>query len=295
MTRKIRQTGLTLPEMVLVILTIGLLVTISLPGIRSLMHSFESQSSPRALISAAMASARAIAVREQRYAGIRFQPVYRPENCVQGPQYMIFIINEPAVGAYAFRTVEGIEPIRLPQAMGVLDLALVMDRNVANPANPNQQVFLDDPSIADVQKDGWLSDIALFNDTSTFSVIFSPVGRLVRHGVWVRNKDGARDTLAGSAQVSDDIVFNKIDRVKVDASDPNPALFCQDDYYGGLANPYGNLGLGPEPSRMRLLVYDRNSLKQVPVDRRWSGYLKRLVDSQTIYLNPYTGDLVGSQ
>ena len=59
MKTKSKQSGLTLPEMVVVIATIALLVGFGLPAIRSLLNSFESQSGAKTMISASLASARA--------------------------------------------------------------------------------------------------------------------------------------------------------------------------------------------------------------------------------------------
>ena len=62
-----KKSGLTLIEMTLVIATIALLAGFGLPALRSLVHSFESQSGTRSMISAALSSARSMAVRNQKY------------------------------------------------------------------------------------------------------------------------------------------------------------------------------------------------------------------------------------
>ncbi|MHC4169537.1 MAG: pilus assembly FimT family protein, partial [Planctomycetota bacterium] len=73
MKTKSRQSGLTLPEMTVVVTIIALLTAIGLPAVRALLNSYQNRSGAHSMISAALASARAIAAKEQHYAGIRFQ------------------------------------------------------------------------------------------------------------------------------------------------------------------------------------------------------------------------------
>ncbi|MHC4207888.1 MAG: pilus assembly FimT family protein, partial [Planctomycetota bacterium] len=82
------KTGFTLTEMVVVLATMSLLVAFGLPVMRMIRESFESKTGGINMISAALSSARAIAAKEQHYAGIRFQ------RDSAGKQYMIFIIHD---------------------------------------------------------------------------------------------------------------------------------------------------------------------------------------------------------
>lgn len=113
-----KQSGFTLPEMVVVIATIALLVGFGLPAIRALLNSFATQSGAKTLISTALASAHAIAAKEQRYAGVRFQ------QDLSGKQYMIFIVHDPQRTKYAsgFKAVDGVKPIKLPDSVGVKEV-----------------------------------------------------------------------------------------------------------------------------------------------------------------------------
>ena len=93
--------GLTLIEMTVVIGAIVILVGFGLPAVRTLLHSFESSGGTRSMIGAALNSARAAAVKGQRYTGVRFQMRCvsgDPDNPIDGlweaPQYMIFIVHE---------------------------------------------------------------------------------------------------------------------------------------------------------------------------------------------------------
>jgi hypothetical protein len=157
MKTRYKQSGRTLAEMVVVIATIVLLGGIGLPAIRSFLGSFESGTGAKPVISAALASARAIAAKEQRYAGIRFQKAYNPDaplDPLRADQYMVFIVQDPRIGAYFFRAVEGLQPMKLPDNLGVMDLAIVTSRNVQNPVNPGLggQVLLDDPALLPADK-----------------------------------------------------------------------------------------------------------------------------------------------
>src|SRR5210317_246952 len=118
MRTKSRQSGLTLPEMTVVIAIMALLTAIGLPAIRALTHSFQTRSGAENLISAALASARAIAAKEQHYAGIRFQ------QDSTGNQYIVFIIHDfEKTGLNpGFRAIEGVKPITLPENSRIMDL-----------------------------------------------------------------------------------------------------------------------------------------------------------------------------
>ena len=283
-----KQSGRTLVEMTVVIAAIVLLGGFGLPAVRTFLDSFESGTGARPVISAALASARAIAAREQRYAGIRFQKVYNSNDILnplggvlEAAQYMVFIVQNPDMMAWGFQAVEGLKPMKLPDNLGVMDLTIVTNRNVSNPVN-SQQARLDDPSFTPAQKDNWLSNISTLTDISTFSIIFSPSGKLVIHGIRIRNRDGEGDSVSFTDFSMDDI-FNK--KAKVEAG---IGMFYQDDYF---AAPL-DLGLGPEPSRRSFIIYDRREFKRAyERSQAYSGYLVKLI-SDAIYINPYTGTMI---
>jgi hypothetical protein len=266
MKTRYKQSGRTLAEMTVVIAAIVLLSSFGLPAVRSFLDSFESGTGAKPVISAALASARAIAAKEQRYAGIRFQKAYHPDGPLAAPQYMVFILQDPSIGAYFFRAVEGLQPIKLPDSFGVMDSELIQQKVTSVPAwEPSNNHPAD------------------LTDLTAFSIIFSPSGKLVIHDVRVRNRDGERDT---SATLSYDDVFNT--KLQVDAG---IGMFYQDDYYPGYAST-PNLGLGPEPSRRSFIIYDRLEFKRA-YDRSqaYSGYLVKLIPD-VIYINPYTGTMI---
>lgn len=259
MNAKSRQSGVTLTEMTVVVAVIALLVTFGLPAIRTFHSSFESGASVRAMISAGLASARAIAAREQHYAGIRFQKAYNPGDPEQlnATQYMVFIVHD--IGrtglANGFRAVEGLKPIKLPETIGVMDSTLIGENINLNP---------------DWEPDG----LPELNNLTTFSIIFSPSGKMVIHDVRIRNKDGQ------TTDASNDDIFNTESNV---TNTENPVgMFIQDDY--------GDLGLGQELARNSFIIYDRKEFKHAyEKGQPYSDYLVRLVP---IYINTYTGTMI---
>ena len=87
--------GFTLTEMVVSVGVIALLVAVGVPAVNALLESFEAAEGTRSMINSAFVSAKAIAAKYQRYAGVRFQKAYSPAGPEKAPQYMIFIIQDP--------------------------------------------------------------------------------------------------------------------------------------------------------------------------------------------------------
>lgn len=256
MKAEARQCGLTLTEMTVVVAIVAMLVVFGLPAVRALLSSFETQAGTKAMISAALATARAIAAKEHHYAGIRFQNRYQEDN--KGCQYMIFVIHDTDRTNLAdrFRAVKGINPIKLPDNVGVMDLKL-------------------GSTAQDIDSYDEIDDDWELTDTTTFSVVFSPSGKLVIHDVQVRNRDGKPK---GNNSSEDDI-FNTRSNV-TNLSNP-VGMFIQDDY--------DFLGLTKEPSRNSFRIYDRADFEKLSRNRRYDDYLKHLED---IHINPYTGTMI---
>lgn len=110
-----RQSGLSLTELLVVIAIMAILMSVSIPAAKQLVNSFESSTSVRHLINAALSNARAIAIREQAYAGIRFQ------KGTDDKMYMIFIVHDPTATGLAsgFRAAQGRKPMPLPEDTGI--------------------------------------------------------------------------------------------------------------------------------------------------------------------------------
>jgi prepilin-type N-terminal cleavage/methylation domain-containing protein len=252
--------GMTLTEMAVVIGIVAVMVGLTLPAANVLYNSFESTSGAKSMLNAALSSAKSIAIKEQRYAGIRFQKRYDPANPdpLNASQYIIFIVYDYSNTGLAngFRAVDGIQPIKLPDSIGVMDMLY----NSIGGNNPDVN----------------FTNGTVLRDTTAFSIVFSPSGKLVIHGVRVRNRNGQ------TSDSSNDDIFNTANNV-VNGN----AMFYQDDYWVAPSN----LGFGPEPSRNSFYIYETKKFKQayksgVP----YSGYLNQL---KPAYVNPYTGTIVG--
>jgi len=239
----------------IVIGVMAILMGVAVPAVKGIMKSLDSSAGARPLINAALSAARSIAVREQTYAGIRFQ------DDAAGDTYITFIVHDPDTEpdgtdlAYGFRAVTGRIPMKLPDDTGVLENAFLYDPSLTaaqNDAKNNQAV--DSP--------------LKLADCSAFSVIFSPAGRLTVHPVRVRNKNGNTE--------SNDTIFNIQSHV-----DAGWAMFYQDDY--------PDLGLKQEDSKRDFIIYSKKDFKLVPSTSRYTGFFK---DLQVEHISSYTGEIV---
>jgi len=262
--------------MVVVIATIALLTTLGLPAIRALLGSFETSSGARDMISAALSGARAIAAREQRYAGVRFQ------RDSAGNQYMIYIVHDPEKTGLSpgFRAVDGLKPIKLPGNTRVADLMVRVNHSPTTVgARDSQETllqasYLDDTNQQNLGPDG---NNIYVTDMSSFSIIFSPNGKMVVHEVRIRNRDGIfQPDNSVSAKVSMDDIFNSPENIV----NLGIGMFVQDDY--------AHLGLGAESGRNRIIIYDGTQFDKLNAQARFD-YLKSL---EPIYINPYTGTII---
>lgn len=274
METKTRQSGLSLMEEVVVVAAIAMLIVFGLPAVRALFRSLEAEGGTNSMISGAFSTARAIAASQQRYAGVRFQNKYQQDG--RGCQYMIFIVYEPPRSGVTltnmFRAVEGYEPIKLPESVNVVDMMIRTDNGTSEVAARCESANEREIGVND------LDDTILertMTDTSAFSIIFSPAGRLVVHDVRVRNRDG--DYQPANLGDSADDIFNS----PVNITDNNTGMFVQDDY--------AELGLGGEKSRQKFVIYDCKEFNHlVGRTQRWD-YLRVL---KHIYINPYTGTMI---
>ena len=236
MKAKCRQSGgWTLPETVTVVAIIAVLVGLAIPSIRAINSSFQSTGAKN-MISAALACARAAAAQHQRYAGVRFQ------RDIYGDQYIIPIIQDPDIAPFAFRAIRGRKPLRLPENRGVMEV---------------------------VTSAGEIADPCSIPDKTTFSIVFSPSGKLVIHKVRVYRAN------------PDDSVFNSYTKVESD-----DAMFEEDSDKNP---PYKK-----EDSRNAFIIYDKNRFEQlyeIGSDTAWLRYLQHLLP---VYINPYTGTIIES-
>jgi type II secretory pathway pseudopilin PulG len=279
-----KTTGLTLVEMTLVIATIAIMAGLAVPAMRTLVRSFQSEGGVISMINASLNSARTMAVSRQRYVGVRFQklctstdPADPLKGLMDAPQYMIFIVHEETTNSFnledGFRAMEGQEPIKLPGSMGIMELNWI-----------TQDTEIDEPFE--------------LSDATTFSIVFSPAGKLVAHDVRVRNRDGVYrpDNTAGGLKVSMDDVFNSVENI---CRPVRQGMFLQDDYSprknGSAATDSLNYGLGEELTCTSFVLYETPQLRVV-YDRKtaWTDYLSRL-STGAFYVSPYTGNLISSK
>jgi len=282
MIAKSKKQGFSLTEMVVVVAIIALLTALGLPAIRSLQNSFEKGSGVKATINAALSAARAIAAREQRYAGVRFQLD------IHGNQYMIFIIHDPEKTGLSngFRALEGQKPIKLPDDIRVIDTIVrgssnassILERRLGKP------IIFDSDTLDSPDKQN-----RMIRDTSCFSVIFSPAGKLVTHEVRVRNRNGIHQPVNSiTGKVSMDDIFNSPENIL----NYNVGMFFQDDEFPSYVGLYGEGCLGEEFSRSKIYIYDKSYFDKLmdPMDR--ANYLR---NREPIFINQYTGTLIKSE
>jgi prepilin-type N-terminal cleavage/methylation domain-containing protein len=301
--------AMTLTELLVVISVMAIMLAVAAPVAKKLSESLGESTGAKSIISAAMSNARAIAVREQKYAGVRFQQ----DN--SGKQYLILIIHNPDPKDYTtdnrFGVIQGKKPMALPDDVGVMDGVWVQRTFKVNTVEMLNAVdkALTDPLLDDTS--GTLQDgkNKYFWDACTFSIVFSPSGKMVSHTVSMCNKDGVYDISTNNNVGSMDKVFNKqgvvdgtriayIDaagvvreRNRVPADTDIKPMFYQDDYDEVYQFSSGakNLGIAPETSRNNFILFSKKELAKKPSTQRWSGYLSGLNKE---FINPYTGELI---
>jgi hypothetical protein len=244
-------------------------VGLALPAVQALLDAFQSEGSVKSMINAALSSARAMAVNGQRYVGVRFQMACISDDVVnydglQGqldaPQFMVFIVHDPELGrANAFRAVDGLDPIELPDTIGVMEAATIS-------------------ADADIDEPAELADL------TTFSLVFSPSGKLVVHPVRTVNRDGVFPSGPPGVPpaTSRDPVFNLA-----------PVIINPNGYGLLLQDDYAEWDLAEEPSRTSLRLYDRRIVRRdfVKQPPDWSQAVAG-PGVPVLYVSPYTGSLI---
>lgn len=277
--------AVTLTELLVMMAVMVILLAIAAPVAQKLAQSLGGSGGARNIIDAALTSARAIAVREGQYAGVRFQ------QDSTGQFYLIFIIDNKSTSlATDFRAVEGKTPIRLPENIGVMDGKWVTRKfNTTT----GELLTATDSDLTDGKLENTTANMPdgkniYFWDACTFSIVFSPSGKLASQTVRVCNQDGITDTTSHTT-VSSDKIFNK--RSVVDGEVVNySALFYQDDYGDGdVLGEKKIYGIAAETSRKNFIVFEKAGLAKVAANKRWSECLSKSV---TEFVNPYTGELV---
>jgi len=273
-----RKSAFSLIEMLVVIVIIAILVGLAIPAINAMQKSFASTGA-EGMISAALSTARTLAIKNGRYAGVRFQKAGDPNNVLKANQYMIFIIYEPSSPGSGitlttmFRAIEGYKPIKLPENIGVVDKMVRTNNGTSEVAarceSANERELIENDLDASILN-------RTITDTSAFSIVFSSAGKLVIHDVRTRNKNGDYRPTTPVLSGYDD-VFNSPENITVN----NTGQFVQDDY--------AHFGLGGEKSRREFYIYDRDKFGKMSTSTQRCDYLNGL---KPVYVNPYTGEMI---
>ena len=270
MTDPGKKSGYSLTELIVVVSIIGMLVGAGLPAVKQVVKSFESSARVRDVIAAAFSNARAIAIKEGKHAGVRFQ------RNAEGDQYMIFIIQDEDVdpghlmlaGRPGFRAMRGKNPMRLPKEGGVLDLRIKDNYSDIEAYKTDRSVKVDTGGVVDTDASNEsINRPFQLLDAETFSVVFSPQGKLV-----------LTDLRVACSTAADGDIFNTVSS--------GSGMFIQDDVYS-LSDAVQGLQL--EPSRNNFVIIDKAEFNSADVDSRWSDYLQFL---KPLYVNPYSGTLI---
>ena len=216
--------ALTLTELLVIMSVMVILLAISIPAAKKLSESLENSAGTRSIIDAAMSNARAMAVHEGHYAGVRFQ------QDSAGGQYLILIIHDPNQTGLAngFCAVKGRKPTALPQNVGATGCRVQQDwKN----NKPDDWDLASNPSMADTCLNTNVSHVGM-NDATTFSIVFSPSGKFAIHLVRLaippsgfRQDEPESPTPSGYQEensVSGFRIYNKRELAKAQAIKPTP-------------------------------------------------------------------------
>jgi prepilin-type N-terminal cleavage/methylation domain-containing protein len=275
--RHCSNSGFTLVENLVALSIIVIVSGLGLFGIHSFLESYESGGQTQFQIAAALSNARAIAAREGRCAGVRFQRAYNPQGFDKADQYMIFIIKSDLNNASrydmdSFHAVEGKKPIKLSGSVMVMSTGTGSYGGLIN-------------------SDSSIDTEAELRDALTFSIIFSPSGRLIKPQVLVRNKDNvANPDNEGGIRISYDSVFNSFSNVTSTDKLYQAGQFFQDNANSGAIDPID--GLEQETAADALMIFSREDFENVDPGYRWSDFLDFV---KPFNINTYSGELIDPQ
>ena len=272
MKQNLKKTGFTLIEMLIAIAIIVIVGAVSLVSMRAITKSFNSGSYAINIIDAALSGARATAIKEGKYAGVRFQRAYDSAGFDKASQYMIPIVsanvNDMNGTKDCYVAAEGKRSIKVPNSLIVMEVYCYDD-----PSDSNKDIELNDDTLN--------SESGLRNAT-TFTILFSPSGKPTVRFAQVRNKDGDPDPK--NAEESSDRIFNS--KINVESG---VGRFYQ-DYTKGATNEID--GLWKEPTRTSFFILDRKEFEKVDSSKRCSDFISKIKDQSTYYLNPYNGKII---
>lgn len=261
MKRRRFEAGFTLIEMLVVVSIIAIMISLTVPAINSMVQS-QRQTSAKNLIRSALAQAQAYAVKERKYAGLRFQ--FDADGWETGKQYIVLIEKVPGVYTNEYRAVENVKPTALPEGMGFISGAVDLW-----PFNERND-YLDDDETSTY---GWPFTL---NGATTFSIIFSPSGQLVTKEVEIHERN-INDTTFGTES---------------DASLQPPIVLLSFDIYWDINTEDYSIGspwCQSEDSATSFYIFEKSKMADVPAEERYTQYLSSI---RPEFISIYTGKLI---
>jgi len=272
--------GFTLIEMLVVVMIIAIMISLVMPATNSLIQSHR-ESSAQNLVRSALAQAQAYAVKERKYAGLRFQLDGA------GRQYMILveakaitILNAFGPGTLyqlqnLYTPVDNISPMVLPEGIAVL----------AAYRNPWEIDFIPDDGDGIVGPgDGDdILDADELAESMTFCILFNPSGQLVMSSA----QCGPRISLADYPSMAiDKDLYNTDTGDTIFNNNPNQIPPNGLPLPGDVIQPgFTNV----KSSQSGVYFIERNKLEEIPEEERMDYIRYTLKPS---LLNMYTGELI---
>lgn len=289
----------------MVMAIIVILAAIAIPALSGLTR-VSSEGAARTALNSLFASARSLASRSQSYVGVRFQQTK------EGRTYAVLLVPAPDSEEFpngcpgyspdcmflTFVAAGGSEPVLMPRGV-----ELAGAEQIALYANP------DDPTL-------WNADNATKTDcrsyvrATTFTVVFSPAGQIVRKQVhvaqrrdqWKQDKSGNwhkawQDPVfnfAGGGKFSPDVQDKPPDIAPARDTDPDP----QEQADGSDKGRTGSDTAKYQDSQSSIWVYERDKRLEhtgfdVATCHPFTQYIQ--TSGSLIQLNVYTGAPVNTQ
>lgn len=293
-----RQRGFTLVELMVVLGIVVIIAALAVPNTGQIIRSHRMAAAEN-LVSSAMAQARAHAVKNQTYAGLRFQ--YGKDGWQDGRQYVVMIENAPEMSSFAYVAIPNAKPTPLPRGITLVSGNIELEPTRAD-KNAYLQNYVEQGNPATNLYWRYCMEYA-----TTFNVIFSPAGQLVNKRVLIKGRNswerhhGEPPTPFISPT---DKVFNI--HLNEEVLQDNPDFYLLYPEYGSLPinevnlnYPYPHWLINPntelgKTSATHLYLANTDDLADAPPESRYTDYLIRgdAANVKHLLFNTYTGELL---